>query len=233
MYLLGAYSDSQGLEGIRNNVVKYISERDGGYAADATNIYLTSGASEAIRAILKLLQTSVNTGDGRAGIMIPIPQYPLYSATLSEMNSYQINYYLDEANGWKLDIDELKRSLNEARPRCIPRALCVINPGNPTDVVLEVDIWEIVLACVDDEVRFQLENGDDVGKTLLLASLAEQMMDLLSEPPSTWRRVLLQICLKSKGMHPDSFYALELLEKTGLCVVPGNGFGQRGWHFPF
>ena len=49
MYLLGAYSDSQGLEGIRNNVVKYISERDGGYAADASNIYLTSGASEAIR----------------------------------------------------------------------------------------------------------------------------------------------------------------------------------------
>ena len=42
------------------------------------------------KAILKLLQTSVNTGNGRAGIMIPIPQYPLYSATLSEMNSYQV-----------------------------------------------------------------------------------------------------------------------------------------------
>lgn len=32
---------------------------------------------------------------------------------------------------------------------------------------------------------------------------------------------------KSRGLHPDSFYAMELLEKTGLCVVPGNGFGQR------
>jgi len=49
------------------------------------------------QAILKLLQTSVNTGNGRAGIMIPIPQYPLYSATLSEMNSHQVtgnNIYL-------------------------------------------------------------------------------------------------------------------------------------------
>ena len=46
----------------------------------------------------------------------------------------QINYYLDEANGWRLDINELKRSLNEARPHCVPRALCVINPGNPTGV---------------------------------------------------------------------------------------------------
>ena len=44
------------------------------------------------KAILKLLQTSVNTGNGRAGIMIPIPQYPLYSATLSEMNSYQVPF---------------------------------------------------------------------------------------------------------------------------------------------
>lgn len=46
--LLGAYSDSQGLEGIRNNVTKYISDRDG-YASDPSHIYLTSGASEAIR----------------------------------------------------------------------------------------------------------------------------------------------------------------------------------------
>lgn len=38
---------------------------------------------------------------------------------------------------------------------------------------------------------------------------------------------------KSKGMHPDSFYTLELLEKTGLCVVPGNGFGQRDGTFHF
>ena len=34
-------------------------------------------------------------------------------------------------------------------------------------------------------------------------------------------------------MHPDSFYATELLEKTGLCVVPGNGFGQRDGTFHF
>jgi len=44
----------------------------------------------------------------------------------------QINYYLDEDNGWSLDMEELKRSLTEARLHCVPRALCVINPGNPT-----------------------------------------------------------------------------------------------------
>ena len=48
--------------------------------------------------------------------------------------SLQINYYLDEANGWALDTEDMKRALNEARPNCIPRALCVINPGNPTGI---------------------------------------------------------------------------------------------------
>lgn len=48
MSCLGAYSDSQGLEGIRINVAKYISDRDG-YDADPGHIYLTSGASEGIR----------------------------------------------------------------------------------------------------------------------------------------------------------------------------------------
>ena len=53
-------------------------------------------------------------------------------------SALQINYYLDEDNGWKLDIEELRRALNEARPHCVPRALCVINPGNPTGKVVIV-----------------------------------------------------------------------------------------------
>lgn len=44
----------------------------------------------------------------------------------------QISYYLDEDNAWALDIKELKRALDEARKECDPRALVVINPGNPT-----------------------------------------------------------------------------------------------------
>lgn len=50
----GAYSDSQGVEGIRNNVAKYIRDRDG-YDADPGTIYLTSGASEAIRVRFQFL----------------------------------------------------------------------------------------------------------------------------------------------------------------------------------
>lgn len=64
--------------------------------------------------------------------MIPVPQYPLYSATLSEYGAYPIEYYLDENNGWALNIDELERSINESKGRCVPRGIVIINPGNPT-----------------------------------------------------------------------------------------------------
>lgn len=43
--------------------------------------------------------------------MIPIPQYPLYSATLAEFGLHQVGYYLNEDNKWALDISELERSI--------------------------------------------------------------------------------------------------------------------------
>lgn len=64
--------------------------------------------------------------------MIPIPQYPLYSAAISELEAVQVNYYLDEANCWALDTEELQRAYQAAKQHCQPRVLCIINPGNPT-----------------------------------------------------------------------------------------------------
>lgn len=80
--------------------------------------------------MLKLLVSG--EGSSRTGVMISIPQYPLYSAALSELAAVQVSYYLEEETCWSLDIRELRRALEEARERCTPRVLCIINPGNPT-----------------------------------------------------------------------------------------------------
>ena len=79
--------------------------------------------------MLKLLST---ISGPKTGIMIPTPQYPLYSATIVEYNMEQVGYYLDEDNNWGLDISELERSVQEARQHCDVRAIVIINPGNPT-----------------------------------------------------------------------------------------------------
>lgn len=67
--------------------------------------------------------------------MIPIPQYPLYSASLAQFGLEQVPYYLDEDNNWALNVSELQRAFKEAESRCQVRAIVVINPGNPTGSV--------------------------------------------------------------------------------------------------
>lgn len=92
---VGAYSESAGVELIRRHAAEYIERRDG-YPANFEDIVLTGGASDGVRAILSLVNGQ-RAGQKPVGVMIPIPQYPLYSATISEYGMHQINYYL---GGW-------------------------------------------------------------------------------------------------------------------------------------
>lgn len=73
---------------------------------DWNHCFTVTGASDGIKNILKLLICSEN--GKKPGVMIPIPQYPLYSASLAEFDMKQIGYYLDEANAWGLDVAELQ-----------------------------------------------------------------------------------------------------------------------------
>lgn len=91
---VGAYSDSAGVEIIRRHCAEYIEQRDK-VKSDWQNIVLTTGASDGIRGVLSIINTS-STDKRPSGVMVPIPQYPLYSATLSEYGMHQIDYYLDE-----------------------------------------------------------------------------------------------------------------------------------------
>jgi len=86
------------------------------------------------------------------GILIPIPQYPLYSASIPLFGGTSVPYYLNEDSNWGLEIKELKKSVTEARKNGIdPRALVVINPGNPTGACLSVDnMKDIVKFCVNE-----------------------------------------------------------------------------------
>ncbi|XP_015420185.1 PREDICTED: alanine aminotransferase 2 [Myotis davidii] len=143
----GSYSASQGVNCIREDVAAYITRRDG-VPADPDNIYLTTGASDGITTILKILVSG--GGKSRTGVMIPIPQYPLYSAVLSELGAVQVNYYLDEDNCWALNVQELRRAVREAKEHCDPKVLCIINPGNPTGQVQS-------RKCIEDVIRFAWE----------------------------------------------------------------------------
>nr|AIT69946.1 alanine transaminase [Melanothamnus japonicus] len=159
---IGAYTASPGLPFIRDQIVKAITSRDNGIPASSDKIFLTNGASDAVKAVLQLLIRSPNDG-----IMIPIPQYPLYSATLTSISGAQVPYFLDEdavKDQWSLDIDELQRSYDDAKEKGIDvRALVVINPGNPTGHVLSRDqVHGIVRFCERNNVLIM---ADEVYQT--------------------------------------------------------------------
>jgi aspartate/methionine/tyrosine aminotransferase len=136
----GAYSQSPGIPFIRKAVADFITRRDG-IAADRDHIILTDGASKGAQAVLTALLRSPSDG-----FMIPIPQYPLYSASLALFGGSQIGYYLDEQSGWQLNEGILTDSITKAmRAGVTPVGIVVINPGNPTGAVLSADNIKMVI----------------------------------------------------------------------------------------
>jgi aspartate/methionine/tyrosine aminotransferase len=127
----GAYTQSAGIPFVRQAVAEFITNRDS-IPADENHIILTDGASKGVQAALTALMKNKNDG-----FMIPIPQYPLYSASIELYGGKQIGYYLDENNSWQLNEQILTESIRKAIVNGInPVAIAVINPGNPTGAVL-------------------------------------------------------------------------------------------------
>ncbi|CAK0772104.1 hypothetical protein CVIRNUC_003929 [Coccomyxa viridis] len=142
----GAYSDSRGAMVLRKDIAKGIEERDG-FPCNPDFLYLTDGASQGVHAMMRLLLR-----DDKDAILVPIPQYPLYSATLALYGGHLLPYYLHEETGWSLSVDDLKSQTYKARSegRHV-RALVVINPGNPTGQVLSVENQKEILEFCRDE----------------------------------------------------------------------------------
>ena len=82
--------------------------------------------------------------------MIPLPQYPIYSATIDLLGGRKVGYYLDENNEWNLNLNELERSLKQAQDEdgTNVKGFVLINPGNPTGGVLSKQtIQDVVQFC--------------------------------------------------------------------------------------
>lgn len=143
----GAYSGSQGILGFRKDVADFIQKRDG-HPSYPGNIFLTNGASSAIEFVLTTL-----ISNDHDGVMIPIPQYPIYSALIAKLGGRQIGYELDESKNWAATEEELQERLDIANLNNIDiKALAIINPGNPTGQVYSREDLEVIC-------KFCAENG--------------------------------------------------------------------------
>ncbi len=231
---LGAYSESKGLRMVRESVAEFITRRDALHVpADPDHIYLTDGASKGVQAALRLL-----IADSCDGIMIPIPQYPLYSATITLHGGRQVGYYLDEAGGWSLSgrmLEEALRSAELAGTRV--KAICVINPGNPTGAILSRDNIAMVigfarehgLSILADEVyQENIYRPDDrfVSFAKVLSELDERETSLFSFHSCS--KGLLGECgqrggyMEVRNVPEDVMAEITKLQSVSLCAnLPG------------
>ncbi len=177
----GAYSGSQGVQVVREEVAEFIARRDG-FPADPDNIFLTNGASDGVKA---LMQTVIRGGAQRDGVLVPIPQYPLYSALAALYDGELVGYYLDESADWGMTVAELTRAADAAAARgiCV-RGLVVINPGNPTSQQLALeDMRHVVRFCaarglvlMADEVYQANLYGERAGTFTSFKKVVSQMI---------------------------------------------------------
>lgn len=205
---LGAYSDSRGLPGIRKEVAEFIERRDG-YPSDPDLIFLTDGAS---KGVMQILNTIIR--DEKDGILVPVPQYPLYSAAISLFGGTLAPYYLEESANWGLDIGELRKSVLEARYKGITvRAMVIINPGNPTGQCLSRDnIKELIEFCYVENL------------VLLADEVYQQNIYQDERPFVSAKKVLMDMGLPfSKELQLVSYHTVSK-GYWGEC-------GQRGGYF--
>ncbi len=121
------YCDSKGIYPARKAVVQYY-QRKGIMSLDVEDVYMGNGVSELI---LMAMQALLNNGDE---LLVPAPDYPLWTASVSLAGGTPVHYLCDEQSDWFPDLDDIKRKIT---PKT--RGIVLINPNNPTGAVYSRD----------------------------------------------------------------------------------------------
>lgn len=161
-----AYSDSKGIFSARKAIMQYCQLKRFPHV-DIDDIYLGNGVSELISISLQAL---LDDGDE---VLVPMPDYPLWTACVSLAGGNAVHYLCDEKANWYPDIDDIKSKITSNT-----KAIVVINPNNPTGALYPDELLkEIVeIARQNDLIIFADEIYDrlvmDGKKHTAIASLA-------------------------------------------------------------
>ena len=215
------YSDSKGIFSARKAIMHYTQEKKiAGVGID--DIFLGNGASELI---LMSMQALLNAGDE---VLVPAPDYPLWTAAVTLAGGTARHYLCDEQSGWLPDLSDIRAKITPET-----RAIVVINPNNPTGALYPVELLReiveiarqndlIVLADeIYDKVLYDGEKHDSI------ASLADDILfitfnGLSKSYRSCGFRSGWMIVSGEKRHAQDYIEGLNILASTRLCSnVPG------------
>ena len=219
--LASGYSESAGIFAARKAVMHYTQEK-GIKGVDVEDIIIGNGVSELIAMAMNAL---LNTGDE---VLVPAPDYPLWTAAVSLSGGRPVHYMCDEGAGWLPDIADMRSKITSST-----RAIVIINPNNPTGAIYpdEVLLKIIALASEFDLILYADEVYDKVlydgARHTSLAALSEDVLTIVLNGLSKnyracgYRSGWMVIC-GNKQYAKDYIEGLQMLASMRLCAnVPG------------
>ena len=210
------YSDSKGLFSARKAIM-HETQRLNIKGVEINDIYLGNGVSELI---VMSMQALLNNNDE---VLIPAPDYPLWTAAVSLSGGNPVHYICDEGADWFPDIDDIKSKITERT-----KALVVINPNNPTGAVYSKELLQqiVELAREHELILFADEIYDkilyDDARHIPLASLCDDLLVLSFNGLSKNYRLAgfrsgWMIISGNKSVATDYLEGLEILSNMRLC----------------
>ena len=215
------YSDSKGIFAARKAVM-HETQKQGIKGVTLDDIYLGNGASELI-----VMATNALLNDGDE-LLLPAPDYPLWTAAASLSGGTPVHYICDEANGWMPSLPDIRAKITPAT-----RAIVVINPNNPTGALYSDELLKgiVDIAREHELIIFADEVYDKVlydgVRHTAIASLSEDVLTLTFNSLSkSYRscgyRAGWLVVSGDKKPARDYIEGLNMLSNMRLCAnVPG------------
>ena len=211
------YSDSRGIISARRAVVSRYEQTEGFPHFGPDDVYLGNGVSELITMTMQAL---LDEGDE---VLIPAPDYPLWTAMTSLAGGTPVHYVCDEENGWAPDLEDIR---SKVTPKT--KAIVIINPNNPTGAVYSREVLEAIvqiarenqLLLLSDEIYDRILFDDAVH--IPTATLAPDLLCLTFNGLSKTYRVAGfrsgWLVITGPQRHAKGFLeGITLLASTRLC----------------
>lgn len=132
------YSDSQGIFAARKAILQYYQSKGLHEAVDVSDVYLGNGVSELI---VMTMQAMLNDGDE---VLIPMPDYPLWTAATNLAGGKAVHYLCNEDDNWQPDIADIEQKITERT-----KGIVVINPNNPTGALYSTENLQKIVALAE------------------------------------------------------------------------------------
>ncbi len=211
------YSDSRGILSARRAIINWYEQVPGFPHIDPDDVYLGNGVSELIT---MTMQSLLNEGDE---VLIPAPDYPLWTAMTSLSGGTPVHYLCDENNGWNPDLEDIRSKITPNT-----KAIVIINPNNPTGAVYSRDVLqglveiarEHSLLILSDEIydRILFDDAEHISTATLAPDLLVMTFNGLSK---TYRVAGFRagwVVITGPKKHAKGFLeGVTLLASTRLC----------------